>query len=83
MNWDGSSDLPPRVDNGISRVVFDVYIFLWIQELKRNVQREYAKLLTVMQAYAVICTGVRFICTNQVTSCSTTSYEVTRRSSGS
>ncbi len=37
-----------------------------LQELKRNVQREYAKLLTVIQAYAVISTGVRLICTNQV-----------------
>ena len=29
-------------------------------------KREYAKLLTVLQAYALIATGVRLICTNHV-----------------
>ena len=36
------------------------------QELLRNVRREFAKLLNLLQAYAVIGTGVRLICTNQV-----------------
>ena len=36
------------------------------QELKRHLKREYAKLLTLLQAYAIIAAGVRIICTNQV-----------------
>lgn len=32
----------------------------------RHLKREYAKLVTVLQAYALISTGVRMICTNQV-----------------
>lgn len=36
------------------------------QELLRNVKREFAKLLNLLQAYAVIGIGVRLICTNQV-----------------
>ena len=32
----------------------------------RHIKREYAKLVTVLQAYALISTGVRMICTNQV-----------------
>ena len=36
------------------------------QEFKRNLKREFAKLLTIVQAYAIISTGVRIICTNQV-----------------
>jgi DNA mismatch repair protein PMS2 len=36
------------------------------QEFRRNVKREYAKLLSVLQAYALIATGVRIICTNHV-----------------
>jgi len=30
------------------------------------VKREYAKLLSVLQAYALIATGVRIVCTNHV-----------------
>ena len=37
-----------------------------LQEFKRNLKREYAKLLLVVQAYALISTGVRLICSNQV-----------------
>ena len=36
------------------------------QELLRNVRREFGKLLGLLQAYAVVGTGVRIICTNQV-----------------
>ena len=36
------------------------------QEFMRHIKREYAKLVTVLQAYALISTGVRMICTNQV-----------------
>jgi DNA mismatch repair protein PMS2 len=36
------------------------------QELLRHVKREFAKLLNLLQAYAVIGIGVRLICTNQV-----------------
>ncbi len=32
----------------------------------RHIKREYAKLVTVLQAYALISIGVRMICTNQV-----------------
>ena len=32
-------------------------------------KREYAKLLSVLQAYALIATGVRIICTNHVRHC--------------
>lgn len=37
-----------------------------MQEFRRNIKREYARLLGVLQAYALIATGVRLICTNQV-----------------
>jgi hypothetical protein len=37
-----------------------------VQEFKRNLKREYAKMVIVLQAYALISTGVRIICTNQV-----------------
>lgn len=43
-----------------------VQIFTWMQEFKRNLKKEYAKMVTVLQAYALISTGVRIICTNQV-----------------
>ncbi|DBA95699.1 hypothetical protein WJX82_003265 [Trebouxia sp. C0006] len=36
------------------------------KEFMRHIKREYAKLVTVLQAYALISTGVRMICTNQV-----------------
>ncbi|KAK9825372.1 hypothetical protein WJX81_005933 [Elliptochloris bilobata] len=36
------------------------------KEFRRNVKREYAKLLAVLQAYALIATSVRIICTNHV-----------------
>ncbi len=36
------------------------------QEFRRNVKREFAKLLTTVYAYGIISTGVRIICTNQV-----------------
>ncbi|KAL3143766.1 hypothetical protein ABBQ32_003597 [Trebouxia sp. C0010 RCD-2024] len=36
------------------------------KEFLRHVKREFAKLVTVLQAYALISTGVRMICTNQV-----------------
>jgi len=42
------------------------YVSLPPQELLRNVRREFGKLLSLLQAYAVIGTGVRLICTNQV-----------------
>ncbi|CAG9467890.1 unnamed protein product [Pedinophyceae sp. YPF-701] len=35
------------------------------KELLRTIKREYAKLLTVLQAYALIATDVRMLCTNQ------------------
>lgn len=37
-----------------------------VQEFLRHIKREFAKLVTVLQAYALISTGVRMICTNQV-----------------
>ena len=36
-----------------------------MQEFKRSIKREYAKLVSLLQAYALISTGVRLICTNQ------------------
>lgn len=33
---------------------------------KNNLKKEYVKLVHLLQAYAAICTGVRFIATNQV-----------------
>lgn len=45
-------------------LTFDV--FPNTQEFMRHIKREYAKLVTVLQAYALISTGVRMICTNQV-----------------
>lgn len=38
-----------------------------VQEFLRHLKREYARLVTVLQAYALISRGVRMICTNQVT----------------
>jgi DNA mismatch repair protein PMS2 len=35
------------------------------KEFQRNIKREYAHLVTVVQAYGLISTGVRIICTNQ------------------
>ena len=43
-----------------------IYSRLQLQEFKRHIKREYGKLLAVLQAYALISTGVRIICTNQV-----------------
>lgn len=41
-------------------------------------KREYAKLLSVLQAYALIATGVRIICTNHVrVACSRTGMPTT------
>lgn len=39
-----------------------------LQEFLRHIKREFAKLVTLLQAYALISTGVRMICTNQVSS---------------
>lgn len=36
-----------------------------LQEFKRNAKKEFARLATVLQAYALIRTGVRIICTHQ------------------
>ena len=36
------------------------------REFKRNIRKEYAKCLELVQAYALISTGVRITCTNQV-----------------
>ncbi|KAG9306232.1 hypothetical protein G9A89_016136 [Geosiphon pyriformis] len=35
------------------------------REFKKNIRRDYAKALTLLEAYAIICTGVRIICNNQ------------------
>ena len=37
-----------------------------MQEFRRNLKKEYAKMVTVLQAYALISTNIRIICTNQV-----------------
>ncbi len=50
-----------------ARITCMLTILLWhLQELRRNLKREYAKLLGLLQAYALIAAGVRIICTNQV-----------------
>ncbi|KAI7836307.1 hypothetical protein COHA_009815 [Chlorella ohadii] len=36
------------------------------KEFLRHIKREYARLVGLLQAYALICTGVRLVCTNQV-----------------
>eukprot|EP00887_Chlorella_sp_A99_P005158 scaffold40.g5158.t1 len=35
------------------------------KEFQRNLKREYAKLVTLLQAYALVATGARLLCTNQ------------------
>ncbi|KAK3288153.1 MutL mismatch-repair protein pms1, partial [Cymbomonas tetramitiformis] len=35
------------------------------KEFKRNLKREYGRLISLLQAYALICTSVRMICTHQ------------------
>lgn len=34
-------------------------------EFKRNIKREFARLVVLLQAYCMVCTEVRFMCTNQ------------------
>ncbi|XP_063170731.1 mismatch repair endonuclease PMS2 [Candoia aspera] len=36
------------------------------KEFQRNIKKEFAKMVQVLQAYCVICTGIRINCTNQV-----------------
>uniref|UniRef100_A0A7M4ECB8 Mismatch repair endonuclease PMS2 n=1 Tax=Crocodylus porosus TaxID=8502 RepID=A0A7M4ECB8_CROPO len=36
------------------------------KELQRNIKKEYAKMVQILQAYCIISTGVRITCTNQV-----------------
>ncbi|XP_067316641.1 mismatch repair endonuclease PMS2 [Anolis sagrei] len=36
------------------------------KEFQRNIKKEYAKMVQVLQAYCIISTGVRITCTNQV-----------------
>ncbi|KAG0603735.1 hypothetical protein M758_10G116800 [Ceratodon purpureus] len=36
------------------------------KEFNRNIRREYGRLLSILQAYALIAKGVRIVCTNQV-----------------
>ncbi|KAH9542752.1 hypothetical protein CY35_13G024300 [Sphagnum magellanicum] len=36
------------------------------KEFTRNIRREYGRLLSILQAYALIAKGVRIVCTNQV-----------------
>lgn len=37
-----------------------------LQDLQRNLRWEFTKLVTLLQAYALIAKGVRFHCSNQV-----------------
>ncbi len=65
--WQPTHAAPPHA-------VINVKVLEWLvlnilcadQELRRHLKREFAKLLTLLQAYAIISTGVRIICTNQV-----------------
>uniref|UniRef100_A0A8C6Y2D6 Mismatch repair endonuclease PMS2 n=1 Tax=Naja naja TaxID=35670 RepID=A0A8C6Y2D6_NAJNA len=36
------------------------------KEFQRNIKKEFAKMVQILQAYCIICTGVRINCTNQV-----------------
>lgn len=36
------------------------------KEFKKNLKRDYSRLISILQAYALISTNVRFVCTNQV-----------------
>ncbi len=36
------------------------------KEFEKNLKRDYGRLVSLLQSYALICTGVRFVCTNQV-----------------
>ncbi|KAI3431618.1 hypothetical protein D9Q98_004667 [Chlorella vulgaris] len=49
-------------------------------EFLRHIKREYARLVALLQAYALISTGVRIICTNQVGSGTRTTVVNTRGS---
>ena len=35
------------------------------REFERNIKKEFHKLSDLVQAYCLVCTGVKFICTNQ------------------
>ncbi|KAK9832435.1 hypothetical protein WJX74_010234 [Apatococcus lobatus] len=48
------------------------------KEFKRSIKREYAKLICVLQAYAMISTGVRLVCTNQAGSAARTTVVSTQ-----
>ncbi|KAM6423910.1 mismatch repair endonuclease PMS2 [Liasis olivaceus] len=36
------------------------------KEFQRNIKKEFARMVQVLQAYCIICTGIRINCTNQV-----------------
>ncbi|KAK9789027.1 hypothetical protein WJX73_005134 [Symbiochloris irregularis] len=63
-----ASSVPAARAVGTTVSVADIFKPLPVRfkEFRRNIKREYAKLLGVLQGYALICTGVRLICTNQV-----------------
>lgn len=50
------------------------------KEFQRNLKREYAKLIALLQAYALLATGVRLLCTNQTGSGSRTTVVSTQGS---
>ncbi|GMH40727.1 hypothetical protein BSKO_08631 [Bryopsis sp. KO-2023] len=51
------------------------------KEIKRNLKREYTKMLQVLQAYAIMSVNARIVCSNQVRSNPRTSVFVTKAGS--
>lgn len=71
LSFDASGKLVAKVPSarsvGTTIAVQDIFKRLPVRykEFQRNIKREYAHLVTVVQAYGLISTGVRIICTNQ------------------
>ena len=63
-----SSEMMTARSVGTTVSVRDLFHSLPVRrkEFEKNLKRDYGRLVCLLQSYALICTGVRFVCTNQV-----------------
>lgn len=72
LEYDAHGELAGEVmmarSGGTTIAVRDLFHSLPVRrkEFEKNLKRDYGRLVTLLQSYALICTGVRFVCTNQV-----------------
>jgi DNA mismatch repair protein PMS2 len=72
LEYDSHGELAGEVmmarSGGTTIAVRDLFHSLPVRrkEFEKNLKRDYGRLVTLLQSYALICTGVRFVCTNQV-----------------